>query len=343
MPSNGSRPLAPATSCQRRLIKPGARIGLSAVALGAVGLAYARARFAAELRVQKERVGGRTAIVRTRHGLMEYATAGTGRPFLMVHGTGGGFDQALTFAEGLLPHGHRILAPSRFGYLRSDFPADPCPENQADAFADLLDHLGLGRVAVAGVSAGTLSAVQFALRHPHRCSALVLVVPAANLRDADPVEMTAAQAFFVRHLAGSDFLFWTALHTARHAMISTLLATDPALVEGAEPAEGRRADRILREVMPVSLRSEGMLNDAHFAGQPTHAAWSEITAPTLIVSAEDDRFGTAATAREIAARVAGSQLVMFPKGGHMLVGHYAQLWAKITNFLRSAASSANDA
>ena len=33
---------------------------------------------------------------------MEYAIAGTGPPVLMIHGTGGGFDQGLAFAEPLV-------------------------------------------------------------------------------------------------------------------------------------------------------------------------------------------------------------------------------------------------
>ena len=31
----------------------------------------------------------------------------------------------LRFADALMARGLRVIAPSRFGYLRSDFPADP--------------------------------------------------------------------------------------------------------------------------------------------------------------------------------------------------------------------------
>ena len=85
---------------------------------------------------------------------MEYAVAGSGPPLLMIHGTGGGFDQGLLFTEKLAAHGVRVIAPSRFGYLRSSFPADHSSEAQADAFVALLDHLKLERVVVAGGSAG---------------------------------------------------------------------------------------------------------------------------------------------------------------------------------------------
>ena len=56
-------------------------------------------------------------------------------------------------------------------------PADASPEAQADAHACLLDALGIPNAAVVGVSAGGPSAMQFAIRHPQRTAALVLLVP----------------------------------------------------------------------------------------------------------------------------------------------------------------------
>lgn len=116
-----------------------------AVAGGSIYASYASAISDAEARVSQ----GSTTIP-TRFGTMEYAVAGSGRPLLMIHGTGGGFDQGLDFAERLLPMGYRVIAPSRFGYLRSDFPSDPSSASQADAFVDLLDELGIESLPVAG-------------------------------------------------------------------------------------------------------------------------------------------------------------------------------------------------
>lgn len=127
------------------------------------------------------------------------------------------------------------------GYLRSDFPDDPSSERQADAFVQLLDELGIDKVPVAGGSAGALSAIQFALRHPDRCSALILLVPAANVRNRDPVRMSPTQQFMVRRLLTSDFLFWTALKTIPNSLIGTLLATDPQLLVTASSNERQRA------------------------------------------------------------------------------------------------------
>ena len=313
---------------------------LSFLAVGGVavliGLAFARDEKAAEVRVS-----GRSDVMPTSFGQLEYASAGRGPPVLMIHGTGGGFDQGLTFAEGLLSRGHRVIAPSRFGYLRTDFPADPSSEHQADALVELLDSLHIGKLPVAGGSAGALSAVQFALRHHDRTSALILIVPAANVRGTDPVQMSAMQEFLVRRLATSNFLFWTGIRVARDPMIGTLLATDPALVRQAAPSEQRRAARILDEIMPVARRSEGMLNDAKLAGNPARVDFGRIAVPTLVISVADDRFGTARTARDIAAAVPNSRLVIYPRGGHIWVGHDSELWEEVARFLASVEAAAS--
>lgn len=82
--------------------------------------------------------------------------------------------------------GIRVFAVSRFGYLRTPRPDDASPEMQADAHVCLLDALDVDKAAVMGVSAGAPSALQTAIRHPARVSALVRVVPIAYKPDAVP-------------------------------------------------------------------------------------------------------------------------------------------------------------
>jgi pimeloyl-ACP methyl ester carboxylesterase len=67
------------------------------------------------------------------------------------------------------------IAPSRFGYLRSTFHAGAGHEEQARVYAWLLDHLGIARVAVIGLSAGGPSALFFAALYPDRVSSLTLL------------------------------------------------------------------------------------------------------------------------------------------------------------------------
>lgn len=304
----------------------------------ATGGAGAWGAFSADLERARARLAGRSQIARSRFGPVEYAIAGRGPPVLMVHGTGGGFDQGLSFTERLVALGYRIIAPSRFGYLRSAMPDDPSSDNQADAFVDLLDALGIDKVPVLGGSAGALSANAFAIRHPNRCSALGALVPATFVPNRPPVRPSAIGAAIMEYGLKSDFLFWSGLKLAPSSLTAALLATDPAVVEEADATERERVRRILREIFPVSARAQGLLNDAKLAGNPAPQALEKIRAPTLAVSLEDDRFGTFEAAKHIATTVPGARLVSWPRGGHVWVGHDEAMFAEVDAFLRGAAA-----
>jgi len=145
--------------------------------------------------------------------------------------------------------------------------------------------------------------------------------------------MTKLQQFLVREMTTSDLLFWAGVKLRRDQMIGTVLATDPSLVHQASQQEQRRVERVLDEILPVSLRSRGMLNDAKLAGRPARVDFTKITVPTLVISAEDDRFGTASTARDIAAAVPPARLIIYPSGGHVWVGHDEDVWTQVARFL----------
>ena len=115
-------------------------------------------------------------VVHTQFGRIEYIDRGKGPVVLVVHGITQGADGGLReLAADLVPPGSRVIAPSRFGYLRSDMPDGATPEMQADAFASLLDAIGVGRALVLAGSAGSTSALHFAIRHHDRTPALLLV------------------------------------------------------------------------------------------------------------------------------------------------------------------------
>jgi hypothetical protein len=97
-------------------------LGVGASALISGGYAWSRFRRAVE--AADRHIDGHSSTITTPFGTLEYAIAGSGPPLLMIHGTDGGFDQGLRFAAALEQLGHQIIAPSRFGYLRSDFPAE---------------------------------------------------------------------------------------------------------------------------------------------------------------------------------------------------------------------------
>ncbi len=307
--------------------------GLGAIAL--VGSASTVAAYRASMAGTDARLASRSSLIDTDAGALEYAVAGRGAPLMMIHGTGGGFDQGLLFANALRESGFQIISPSRFGYLRSAFPDDASPAHQADVLVALLDALGFQRVPVVGGSAGALSAAEFALRHPDRCSHLVLLVPAANLTGLDPVEFTAVQKMVVDLVLGSDAAFWSLTKLAPGPMMRTLLATDPSLLSTVDPGEQRRAKLILDGLMPISRKVNGLRADAFWAGAPSATAYDEIEVPTLILSCADDLFGTAETAQLLAGRIHGARLKIWPEGGHIWLGHDAEVAQEISQFVAS--------
>lgn len=135
-------------------------------------------RFRAEMRAARVGLLAGSRVVPTARGPVELAEEGDGPPVVVVHGTAGGFDQGMAFAHSAVGEGFRVIAVSRFGYLRTPLPPDPSSAAQADVLAAALDTLGISRAAVVGVSAGAHPAAQLALRHPGKVEALALVVPA---------------------------------------------------------------------------------------------------------------------------------------------------------------------
>ena len=133
-------------------------------------------------------------VVDTACGPVEVATAGEGPPLLLSHGSPGGYDQ-MFYAEALTQAGFALIAPSRPGYLRTPLATGVRFEDQADAFAALLDALGLEEAAVLGGSGGGPAAIQFAARHPDRTRALLL--ECAITQNYDPHVPAWARALFL--------------------------------------------------------------------------------------------------------------------------------------------------
>ncbi len=291
-----------------------------------------------EIRRARARIATGSKMLKTAVGPIEYAEAGEGPPVLVIHGAGGGFDQGLDIGEGFLQRGFRVIAPSRFGYLRTPLPKKGSPAAQADAHAAVLDALGIQRCPVLGVSAGGPSAVQLALRHPDRVSALVLMVPAvyAPRPDAEtPKRMSTLGSFVMTLTLRSDFLFWLALRLAPRATTRMILGTPPELLTRADAAERARAQRVLDHILPVSSRRHGLLNDGAVVPTLPRFELERLEAPTLIISARDDLYQTFAGSRYSAEHIPNARFIGYRTGGHMLVGHERETTKEIVDFLRA--------
>ena len=315
-------------------------LGLAALVLVAlVAVAYWR-----DIGAARARVASGSKLVNTPCGSIEYADQGTGPVIFAIHGAGGGFDQSLELARHFLPAGYRIVAPSRFGYLRTPLPVDVSPMAQADAHACLLKALKLEKVVVVGGSMGAPSAMQLCLRHPEHCAALVLLFPIAfapRPASEPPPRPSAFAQFVMGTILKSDFAFWAASKFARDTVVKTILATPPADFEKAAPDEQQRALEIMQNIEPISQREKGLRNDAAVAPSIPRYELEKIAAPALVISAEDDLFGTYKGGGYTAEHIPGARFVGYRTGGHVLVGHGNNVRRELAEFLRQHPFSAS--
>lgn len=329
------------TRRRRRWRRVAAGIALAAAVL----FAYAHGRFHADLATARERAAEGARRADTACGPIEYADAGEGMPLLVVHGSGGGHDQGLVFARSLGDRGFRIIAPSRFGYLGTPMPADASPAAQADAHACLLDALGVADAAVLGFSAGAASALELAIRHPARVRSLALVVPITwhpGLAHESGRPRSATADRWLLRLLGSDLAYWLALRLAPDRVLAFVLATPPGLAALGDPAERARVDELAASVLPVSARAAGLVADTQLGRRLSPPPLDTVRAPTLVVSARDDGFGTFEGAAWTARGIAGAQFVGYDDGGHLLVGHHADALARVAAHAAAAADHALD-
>ena len=119
-----------------RLAVTGAVAGVIGVILGIAALLIWW-RFDRDIKLASARVARGSLLIATRCGPIEYQGAGTGVPLLAVHGSGGGYDQGMAFSGALAHQGIRVIAMSRFGYLRTPMPTDASAAAQADALTGI--------------------------------------------------------------------------------------------------------------------------------------------------------------------------------------------------------------
>ncbi len=279
-----------------------------------------------------------SAIACTDVGPIEYGRTGYGPPALIIHGAGGGYDQGLLVGRELLCDGYDIIAPSRFGYLRTPLPASARPEAQADAHAALLASLHAKIAIVLGISAGAPSAIELALRHPDKVSALLLVSPRAY---APGAEVSAEDTPFNRAIMnmvakGEDFAYWLAARLAPRRILR-FLGVPPSVYRDAGPLERARLEAIVRSIMPLSARMAGIRYDGDTRIEP----WplERIKAPTLVIAAADDLFNTLPAARYTAQHIPGAELMELETGGHLLAGCTVKIQLRIDDFLRRRVST----
>ena len=116
---------------QRRLVA----IGLLVLAVPMAWLAWG---FARDMRAHEQRIGSGNRLLDTASGAVEVAEAGKidDPPLLVIHGSGGGFDQGLTLGSDYAARSYRVIVPSRFGLVFGCHLADSLIEEGEWSGAD---------------------------------------------------------------------------------------------------------------------------------------------------------------------------------------------------------------
>jgi 3-oxoadipate enol-lactonase len=106
---------------------------------------------------------------------------GDGVPVVLLHGLTATRRYVVMGSRNLERAGHRVIAYDARGHGRSAPAADPDAYGYDALAGDLLavlDDRGIERAVLAGASMGAHTLVRFALEHPERAAALVIVTPA---------------------------------------------------------------------------------------------------------------------------------------------------------------------
>jgi 2-hydroxy-6-oxonona-2,4-dienedioate hydrolase len=271
-------------------------------------------------------------LIETRHGAIEVATQGEGPPILLLHGAGGGYDQGLGLARMFGPPGHRWIAVSRFGYLRSDLPADPSTRAQAEALLDILDAKGIDRIGVVAMSGGVPPALQLAGIAPDRITGLALLSSAPFTPLTAGSQDLPMPAWAYQLLFSSDFPVWGVLRLAPRRL-DPIFDVTPAQRRTMTPEDAAIVSILVSGFLPVTDRLAGLANEGAAIDPAARYPLVEITAPTLIVHARDDGINPFPIAEYLADALPKARFLPLPDGGHLLLGHKAQVTAAIAEIL----------
>jgi 2-hydroxy-6-oxonona-2,4-dienedioate hydrolase len=280
------------------------------------GAGLAAAWIGLDLWRSHRRIGRGSRVVASPLGNVEYQRGGDGPPVLVIHGSGGGFDQGRLIAEAVLGDGFDWIAPSRFGYLRSALPPDATFDDQARAYAHLLDSLGVRQVAVVALSHGGPSALLFAVHHPDRVSSLTLLSCGVASEGGALQAQADSKGDRLRTIFKYDLAYWGISHLMRKRLIG-LMGADASVYAGLPPGGRRLVDELIERMNPVAPRYAGVAFDNR-AAMPNERI-AAIRAPTLILHAVDDGLQLFRNAEFAAATIPGARLRRFEKGGHLLV------------------------
>lgn len=265
----------------------------------------------------KERLAAYGAeTVQLSYGNMSYVDTGEGETILSVHGIFGGYDQAYDTCKDFSSD-YRIIAPSRFGYLGSDILGDGTPAEQATAYVELLDKLGIDKVYLLATSAGGSVAIRFALDYPERTKGLILYCSAMPFTEKPEKisEYAGPPAFLC-----NDYAMF---------LISPLFKP----IMGMEPST-------IYSMLPVGDRKNGVVLDASVTNLDMARRYDDypiedLQVPALVFHAKDDKLASYTDTEKAVKRFPNCTFISFESGGHLMTGHGEEIENAIYAFTKS--------
>ena len=216
-----------------------------------------------------------------------------------------------------LSSGYRVLSYDKRGHGLSDTPlGDYALDDHVDDLLGLLDHLGIAKLALAGVSVGGLIAQGLALRAPERLAALVLCDTAAKVGEVDA---------------------WNArIASVKNQGLGAI--ADLVMDRWFSPGfQQQRPDDIAgwRNLFVRSDAAGYVRTCATLRGTDLREKIGAIAMPTLVVAGEADQSTPVELVRGCAEAIAGARFEILPGVGHIpSIEQPAALAALIGAFLK---------
>ncbi|MGA9768857.1 MAG: alpha/beta fold hydrolase [Blastocatellia bacterium] len=228
---------------------------------------------------------------------------GSGPPLLLIMGLGYTLDMWNRALPAMAERFRTIVFDNR-GVGRSDVPPGPYSIQlmAADARA-VIDHAGIDKAHVFGVSMGGMIAQEFALQYPERVKSLVLGCTACG----GPKAVPAAPGVFA-----------TLMARARMTPEEAIRAMIPFIYDEATPRERIEEDLEIRRRTLASVEGYTAQVQAIIAWQ-SYNRLSQIAAPTLVIHGETDKLVPPENGRLIAEMIPGARLMMLPAASHIFV------------------------
>ncbi|MEZ4645260.1 MAG: alpha/beta hydrolase [Chloroflexota bacterium] len=270
--------------------------------------------FRAEKRQRLAWLRSKSQVLTTERGAIEYSVVGQGQPLLYFHGGMGGYEQGLALAEMLPLDDFQLITFSRPGYRRTDIANGRTLPEQAEVACEVLDHLGIGAATILGLSAGGMSALQFAQNHPERSEQLILLLAQGpELAKSQP---SAFWLWMMDLMMASDFFVWVLMEGSLKALTRLMR------VQGSGDTM-LNVKQFFAGVFPASDWRVGTANDVEQLINQRTIDLTTIAAPTLVLHGTQDVIVPPIVARDNAAKIPNSHLLMIDGGSHMMMATHS--------------------